>query len=202
MSRCPWKWQSNSLDRVDELAVKNKGTTKPYKVLLSSADGYMNILSNGIDAKPGYETTFLVQPIQVVANENVHSVNKEPRKCNFPDEANKESIFSNYSQASCELECKSNFAREKCHCTPWNFPSPASLEKPTICDLFGSNCFINEITNVSTIEECINSCPLDCNNVRFDIIEERRTQIDADFFCRRTFRNIFFWLWWTIIYWV
>ena len=66
----------------------------------------MNILSDGIDAKTGYETTFLVQPIQVVANENVHNVAKEPRKCNFPDEASRDSIFSKYSQASCELECK------------------------------------------------------------------------------------------------
>ena len=165
---------------------KKKKETKPYKVLLSSADGYMNILSNGIDAKPGYETTFLVQPIQVVASENVHNVEKEYRKCSFPDEANEDSIFSSYSQSSCELECKIKFAREKCHCTPWNIPSPASLENPTICDLFGSYCFRNEITNVSILETCINSCPLDCNNVRFDVIVERRTQIDTYLLCRRT----------------
>ena len=164
---------------------KKKQQTKPYKVLISSADGYMNILSNGIEAMPGYVTTFLVQPIQVFATENVHNVLKEKRNCNFPDETNGDSIFIKYSQASCELECKFNVARKKCHCTPWNVPSTASLENSTICDLFGTHCFLNEMTNVSILETCIKYCPSDCNNVRFDIIEERRTQIDTDVLCHR-----------------
>ena len=79
---------------------KKKEQTKPYKVLISSGDGYMNILSNGIDAKPGYVATLLVQPIQVAAGESVHIVKKEQRNCSFPNEVNEDSIFSNYRLVS------------------------------------------------------------------------------------------------------
>lgn len=163
--------------------LRNKKKKRPFKILISSNEGYFNFVSSAKEVKAGYETIFDVQPIEIMASESLCEVEEKHRKCRLPKEVDKDSIFRSYSQISCEFECKIQMAREMCHCTPWNVPSPPTMENGFICDLFGNSCFQNEMTKLSVIETCAQKCPTDCNYARFDIIEREITPIDLDELC-------------------
>ena len=137
--------------------------------MISSKRGYFDALSVSNEVKPGYETIFDVQPIEVEGTENLRAMPEDERNCKFSDEStSKDSMFKTYSQSSCEFECRVNKAREECRCTPWNFPTPLSIERPIICDLYGSYCFHNKMRNVDIIGNCTyGTCLSDCNNIRF-----------------------------------
>jgi hypothetical protein len=108
---------------------------KPFKVIISALGSYFDALSLAKEIKPGYETTFNIEPIEVIGTDALHNIKEEARNCKFYDEIEDDSMFKAYSQSSCEYECKIKYAREKCWCTPWNFPTLPSQATLIICDL-------------------------------------------------------------------
>ena len=86
--------------------LRNKKKKRPFKILISSNEGYFNFVSSAKEVKAGYETIFDVQPIEIMASENLCEVEERHRKCRLPKEVDKDSIFRSYSQISCEFECK------------------------------------------------------------------------------------------------
>ena len=164
--------------------LRKASQTHPFKVLISSQKGYFDALSIAKEIKPGFETTYHVQPFEVHGTSELRKIPEEIRKCKFPDEVDrKDSMFKIYSQTSCEFECRINDARKKCKCTPWNFPTPPSLTNPTICDLYGTYCFKSQLTNPISIHNCLeHQCLSDCSEVRFSI-NEKEVPINVDEHC-------------------
>ena len=149
--------------------LRRKLETHPFKVIISGKRGYFDALSIGKEVTPGYETIFDIQPLEVVGTNDLRGISEEARDCRFSDEVNNDSIFKVYSQPSCEFECKMNEAREKCRCTPWNFPNAPSISEPTICDLYGNSCFHSKMSEARVVKKCIKKCPSDCEDVRFSV---------------------------------
>ena len=65
-----------------------------------------------------------VQPKLTVGEENLVHVGLEERNCKFNFERDGLEIVANYSQAGCRFECMLRLARERCRCTPWDYPHP------------------------------------------------------------------------------
>ena len=155
---------------------------KPFKVIISALGSYFDALSLAKEIKPGYETTFNIEPIEVIGTDALHNIKEEARNCKFYDEIEDDSMFKAYSQISCEYECKVKYAREKCQCTPWNFPTLPSQATPIICDLYGNSCFHSELNEAHVIQTCAKKCPSDCANVRFSI-NEQEILLDHNLYC-------------------
>ena len=153
--------------------LRKKLTTKPFKIIISSGTGYFNAKSEAREIKPGFITTFNVQPIEVYGTKSLAELSEEARGCKFSDDVTiQDSLFKIYSQTSCEYECQVTRAREVCQCTPWNFPTPPSMKNPTICDLYGNYCFHQKMRTAKTIEICSSKCPSNCNDVQWAITKE------------------------------
>ena len=155
---------------------------KLFKVIISAQGSYFDALSLAKEIKPGYETTFNIEPIEVIGTDTLHAIKEEARNCKFDDEVEGDSMFKVYSQSSCEYECKIKYAREKCQCTPWNFPTLPSQATPIICDLYGNSCFHSELNEAHVIQTCAKKCPSDCANVRFSI-NEQEIILDHNLYC-------------------
>jgi hypothetical protein len=153
-----------------------------FKVIISAHGSYFDALSLAKEIKPGYETTFNIEPIEVIGTNALHDIKQEARKCKFDDEIEDDSMFKSYSQSSCEYECKIKYAREKCLCTPWNFPTLPFQATPIICDLYGNSCFHSEMNEAHVIQKCAKMCPPDCANVRFSI-NEQEIVLDHNLYC-------------------
>ena len=54
--------------------LRKKPKTKPFKILISSRNGYFDAFSAAKKVKPGYETTFSIQPIEVVGTDSLQDV--------------------------------------------------------------------------------------------------------------------------------
>ena len=109
------------------------------------------------------------------------------RNCKFPEEVNNEdSLFKTYSQSSCEYECRVEQARNECHCTPWNVPTPPRLTNPAICDIYGNHCFGQIMINATVIKYCTQICLPDCEDIRFSI-NEKEIPIDINYQCGTEF---------------
>ena len=165
--------------------LRRKSKTWPFKIVISGHESYFDALSVAKKALPGYETTFDIEPIEVVGTANLHKIEQKARKCRFSDEIEDDSMFKSYSQTSCEYECRINKARKKCGCTPWNFPTPPTMSKPTICDLYGSSCFHYKMNEGKIIKSCTRVCPSDCEIIRFSINKEIEP-IDVASYCEKS----------------
>ena len=54
--------------------LRKKHETWPFKILISSKNSYFDAFSVAKDVKPGYETTFNVQPIEVVGTDGLRDI--------------------------------------------------------------------------------------------------------------------------------
>ena len=149
--------------------LRQKSETKPFKLVISASKGYFDAHSVAKEINPGYETTFDIQPLEVIGTDELHRIDEQARNCRFSDEVEEKSMFKVYSQSSCEYECHINIAREKCNCTPWNHPHPPTLHNSIVCDLYGNSCFRSKMTEARVIKKCSKMCPSDCDDVRFSI---------------------------------
>ena len=59
--------------------LRKKLETKPFKILISSKSAYFDAFSVAKDVKPGYETTFDVQPIEVVGTDGLLGIPEKSR---------------------------------------------------------------------------------------------------------------------------
>ena len=164
--------------------LRRKSKTYPFKILISSKTSYFDAVSLAKEVKPGFETIFDIQPIEVVADEKLNHIKEKDRKCKFDHEVASEKSMSNkYSRSFCQFECRVDNAREKCQCTPWNIPTPPPIANPAICDLYGNTCFHSEMDNSKTIRHCIDMCPPDCDDIRFSI-NKQEIAINVDEECQ------------------
>ena len=59
--------------------LRKKLETWPFKILISSKNAYFDAFSVAKDVKPGYETTFNVQPIEVVGTDGLRDISEKSR---------------------------------------------------------------------------------------------------------------------------
>ena len=63
--------------------LRKKVETKPFKILISSKSAYFDAFSVAKNVKPGYETTFDVQPIEVVGTNGLRGIPENARYNKF-----------------------------------------------------------------------------------------------------------------------
>ena len=54
--------------------LRKKPKTNPFKILISSRNGYFDAFSSAIEVKPGYETTLSIQPVEVVGTDGLRNI--------------------------------------------------------------------------------------------------------------------------------
>ena len=59
--------------------LRKKSETRPYKILISSRNGYFDAYSVAKEVKPGYETIFDTQPIEVAGTVGLKDIPVEAR---------------------------------------------------------------------------------------------------------------------------
>jgi hypothetical protein len=157
--------------------------TSLFRIAITEANAYFEAKSISKTVKPGYVTTFSIQPMEVVATSRLIDVSIEQRKCRFSHETQEVmDMFTEYSQSACEFECLLKKARKACRCTPWNMPF-LSTEDQVVCDVFGSYCFNTILGHEHLLKDC--NCLADCKSIQFSI-NEKEIPIDVEFYCRDT----------------
>ena len=69
-------------------------------------------------------TSLTLVPKVVKADSTVQDMTIEQRGCRFSHENEDMEILKAYTREGCRFECKLKQAREKCGCTPWDYPHP------------------------------------------------------------------------------
>ena len=69
-------------------------------------------------------TSINLTPKLVRSDSTVQDMRIEQRGCRFAHETEGLELLKEYSEAGCKFECKLRQAREKCGCTPWDYPHP------------------------------------------------------------------------------
>ena len=59
--------------------LRKKPKTNPFKILISSRNGYFDAFSAAREVKPGYETTYSIQPIEVAGTNGLRNVPMKSR---------------------------------------------------------------------------------------------------------------------------
>ena len=129
---------------------------------------------SGVEVEPGYISTFLITPSQIVTSSSAKGLGEEDRKCRFRFESGSLSLFTEYTQSACLFECQLRDAHNKCHCIPWNYPQ--FEEGIPICHRFTQDCFERAMANTSSSKAC--DCPFDCATTRQAFLFNFKTIFD------------------------
>ena len=74
----------------------SSGGFKPisqFRISIHDPLSIADLLSSGVDVEPGYVSTFLITPSQIVTSPNAKAVSKDRRNCLFQGEANQLTLF-------------------------------------------------------------------------------------------------------------
>jgi hypothetical protein len=115
----------------------------------------------GFEVKPGHNNLVALSAIKIDADDDLRGLNRETRKCLFPDETDVLKLFKTYKQSNCFLECSLNFAQSQNAtqgCTPWYFPFVDGKFK--MCDPYQNTEIWDFMQNVP--ENQCNYCLPDC----------------------------------------
>lgn len=140
-------------------------TFSPFKIGIHDPTEIADLRQTGIEIEPGYTSTFLITPSQIVTSLSPKGLMEEQRQCRFDLENGSLRLFKDYSQSGCLLECELQEAYERCQCIPWNYPHLE--EDMPICNQFGRDCFETAMSNASSSATC--DCPFDCSYTRYRI---------------------------------
>ena len=144
--------------------------TPVFKVSIHDPSVPADMRGDGVKIEPGYVSTFLITPSQLLTDEKVRQqLSPERRKCWFQAENDNMRVFSKYTQKGCIFECQLRQAAKRCGCTPWNYPRE-SMEMDDdgaeLCDYMGAECFNVAMADTKTVETC--DCYHDCDSFRYD----------------------------------
>ena len=154
-----------------------KSTHTNFLLAIHSPNTIADIGGNGIRIESGYETTIRVNLMELHSEDSIKHIAVDKRQCLFPDENQNYGLFLNYSKVNCEFECKLGEAEKRCACRPWDYPRPIKVssndtERP-ICDFFSSSCFHSAMKDEKVEKRCFDTCPSNCNEVKYTISSER-----------------------------
>ena len=123
-----------------------------------------DLASQALLISPGKIYTLVVTPKQVDTELDVEALPLSSRNCLFPSESSGLSLFLNYTQSGCILECKLKLAHDSCGCTPWDFPQPPS-HQISLCNMSESVCFSSALSLEGAPGQC--DCPPSCQETEY-----------------------------------
>ena len=153
--------RSTSDPEVIRTTIKRKPIIEPSKFYMSISrhNDYLNFKSSSFIIKAGYLTTINVEPMEIIASNDLRSVQIHKRHCRFEDETEGITLLKRYSQSGCEFEMKTRKLQKLCQCTPWYIPSMFGANF-SICDTYGNYCYNSLMKNVESSKECLPNCNL------------------------------------------
>lgn len=92
---------------------------------------FFDVSIDGLDILPGQVNLIKITAAQTVATPEFRDLDLSVRKCRFLNEPDPDvpSSFKFYTEKACLFDCALNQTRERCGCTPWNFPVPDGVER-------------------------------------------------------------------------
>ena len=151
----------NTQEPEEAKAGQRKIIPEPSKFYMSITrhNEYINFKPSSFIVKGGYKTTIHVEPMEIIASEDLRSVPISKRQCRFEDETEGIMLLKRYSQSGCQFEMKIRKLQDICKCTPWYIPSTFGPNL-TICDSYGSYCFNTLMKRLESSKECLPNCNL------------------------------------------
>jgi len=111
---------------------------KGFTGLVSYKGSFPLVYQRGFQIRPGHNNLISIGATMIEASQNLRSLEPWRRKCLFHDETQNLTIYKEYTQSNCFLECSLKYAQEHVlkkrneSCNPWFFPIIKS--SPTLCD--------------------------------------------------------------------
>ena len=154
-----------------------------FKISLSGIYNPFDVKSGAMSIRAGTITRVRITPAYTSSAPGLQgALDINSRQCRFRDENELLKIFANYTRSACRFECMLERAHESCGCTPWNFPYIGKGDME-ICDMFGSTCFYDLMSDIGYGEQC--ACEEDCDEVSFTKFETNKN-LNADELCTDT----------------
>ena len=138
-------------------------STLPFQISIHDPMNVADLQGKMVEVEPGYITTFLITPLQIVTSANARGLSINKRKCMFKHDKQELLLFKRYTQTNCLFECQLKVAYNKCQCVPWDYPH--LNDSWSICDRFGRKSFLEIMQKVDLNKDC--NCILDCAITRY-----------------------------------
>jgi len=104
-----------------------------FSALILAKNNFPLVQQKGFSIEPGKKNSISLDAIKINADADIRSIEPKKRRCLFKDESSGLTLFKNYSQANCFLECSLTHAQKKVakssadqfngkypsKCTPW-----------------------------------------------------------------------------------
>ena len=140
--------------------------------LITDSSSFPLTNQRGFEIRPGHNNLVAISAIQISANEDLKILKPEVRKCLYENERGNLTLFRNYSQSNCFLECSLKYAQRNPGaienfsqgCTPWFFPFTDDTFK--MCDPYSKSNILENMQNIPN-DEC-NYCLPDCIRTIYD----------------------------------
>lgn len=92
------------------------------QVFVHSPYGYPKVINGAyVPFSKRKELNMKVSVVHTYSTSDVRSVDLSTRRCVFPDEV-KLKLSENYHQDTCYFECRIEYLRNRCNCTPYFYP--------------------------------------------------------------------------------
>lgn len=135
----------------------------------------------------GWKLEVFITASGIKADESLKTLNPSDRSCYFEGER-KLAFFKIYTKHNCEIECFSNYSREKCNCVPFDIVRDpeirvcgVSLEDDR-CNFLLRSSF-RKAGPTGKLDSC--SCLSTCESIGYDI-EIRESKLRVDQFANMT----------------
>ena len=137
---------------------------KGFTGLISYKGSFPLVYQRGFQIRPGHNNLISIGATMIEASQNLRSIEPWRRKCLFHDETQNLTIYKEYTQSNCFLECSLKYAQEHVlnknneSCNPWFFPIIKT--SPFLCDPWETVEFLSATHNTpdSRCDYCLPSC--------------------------------------------
>ena len=156
-------------------------TALPYTV---GVTGQNNLVDQKISVHklwPGYHTTIHTVPKILETSSNFDDLALDKRNCRLPHETNGFSLFQEYTQKGCEIECAAKKAMSFCKCLPWHYPN--NFISLPMCDTFSGFCFNKIMSDEVFYKKCKSECLPDCKEISLSVWQ-RSTPLKIKDLCK------------------
>ena len=134
-------------------------TPTTFNFAVTSSKEFFGMKGSSFKIKAGYKSIIEVEPMEIVASEDLKAVPLAKRKCKFDDEIDGIKLFKTYSQSGCEFEMNIRKGLEKCKCVPWFIPTTLG-QNYIMCDNYGNRCFELATLGSGSYDNCLPNCNL------------------------------------------
>ena len=100
-----------------------KKNPKKVSVAIHNPMEPADLRSSSFKIPLGHSTEVYVTPKAREIDESGRGLTEAERNCRLSDNTKELDVFNVYTQTACLFECKMKYAKSKCGCLPWNYPS-------------------------------------------------------------------------------